>query len=1073
MQPTPKWPSLRVPNKSPTPPTLSTARSNTFSKGQIHVQLVQARNLHVSSIVARPYVSVQFEQNEFISRDPTDANDMEIHSTPAAVPTSRAMSVLSAIGSKAAIAEDIRRGTNKTSNLFPASSIPSASVLSTVGGLLDPISPHNPIWKDKVSFDVFSEASLITFNIYDRADVDQSFLGTLQIKPMLVHDKTIDQWYKLQPCENEVVSGELRVQVTFEEYEKKRAPSPRDFEFLKLIHECTSGKVFQVLKKDTKGICAMKVLSKKEIVTEKERIEKILDERTILQHSSESPFLVGFKFSFQTVTDLFLVTDFKFGGELFWHLQREMRFSVERAIFYVAEIILALEYLHKYDVVYCDLKPEKIMLDATGHIALCCCYCLSKADLRFDKLSPTFYGTAEYLAPEILDELRYSKVADFWSLGVLFFEMCCGWSPFYADDTQQMYENIRFGKIRFPKDVISEDGKQFVKRLLARNPKHRLGAVRDAEELKEHPFFSSIDWEALAQKQVMPPFKPVIESDELTVNFDEFGLVDLHLDDRASSRPEGCINIRIPKYSVRKQVMPPADSFDEFRLVDLDLGDLAASPPIDIRIPKHRLDAVRDSGEFKEHPLRLREHPLKESRPSFSPVDWEMLVRKQVTPPLKPVESDEQTTDFDEIFTSVMPVVESDELAINLDKIGLADLNDEDGPSFSQPEGYIDSLLASWERRRALLSISVSEASRQGISSDEVRRGLGDVEAQISTLLIHILSSQEAKRAAQRLGHDRAQCFVDAIQDALDRGTLPDSSSRSKARKLIQNVSEAVEQLPSTLFITGVNDSDEHPMFGGGFSDVYQASYQGKTVALKRLRTFTADSTSHRTRLQFYKEALVWQGLRHRFILPLLGIDRVTFAPAYCMVSPWMKYGTVLKYLRDHECGDVNRLLLEIAQGLDYLHSMKIVHGDLRGTNILISDDRNACLSDFGLATTIDVADSTIGVTTASNRAGSIRWFAPELIDPTKFGCPKFIRTEASDVYAYACVCLELYTRNPPFPHLQDVAAMLRVIEGERPEQPPTIPAAVWQLVTSAWAEDFRARPTIHDIAIALEGIPY
>ncbi|EEB99286.1 hypothetical protein MPER_01063, partial [Moniliophthora perniciosa FA553] len=146
---------------------------------------------------------------------------------------------------------------------------------------------------------------------------------------------------------------------------------------------------------------------------------------------------------------------------------------------------VALEHLHKYDIVYRDLKPENILLDATGHVALCD-FGLSKADLRADELTTTFCGTTEYLAPEILlDEQGYSKIVDFWSLGVLLFEMCCGWSPFYHEDTQQMYRNICFGKIRFPKGVINEDGKQFVKGLLNRNPKHRLGANRDAAELKD------------------------------------------------------------------------------------------------------------------------------------------------------------------------------------------------------------------------------------------------------------------------------------------------------------------------------------------------------------------------------------------------------------------------------------------------------------------------------------------------------------------------------------------------------------------------------------------------------------
>ncbi|KAJ7802442.1 kinase-like domain-containing protein [Mycena olivaceomarginata] len=286
----------------------------------------------------------------------------------------------------------------------------------------------------------------------------------------------------------------------------------------------------------------------------------------------------------------------------------------------------------------------------------------------------------------------------------------------------------------------------------------------------------------------------------------------------------------------------------------------------------------------------------------------------------------------------------------------------------------------------------------------------------------------------------------------------------------MRKVAEAGEQLPSSLFITGVNDHDEHPTFGGGFGDVYQASYDGKRVALKRIRTFTADSTTRRNRLQFYKEALVWQSLRHRFILPLLGIDRSTFAPSFCMVSPWMKYGTVLKHLQDHGRGDVNRLLLEVALGLEYLHSLNIVHGDLRGSNILISDDGNACLSDFGLASPFSDTDSTAGITASSNRAGSVRWFAPELIEPESFGCKRFVRTTASDVYAYACVCLELYTGRPPFAHLQDVAAMLRVIAGDRPEQPTTISDVLWQLVTAAWAPESHARPSIHEIVVALEG---
>lgn len=505
----------------------ATPHSTGTSKGQIHVKLISARGLNVTSVCSRPYVVVQFEQNEFVSRDPTDEMDKEVKGTATALSrasSSIALSALSSIG--------VPRPPGKASaGNSPSSSLscnqPSPINLpSTTQGLFGRLSAHNPVWKHEVSFDVTSEESLVSFNLYDRV-ADHFFLGTVQIKPVLIHDHTVDQWYKLRPFENEVISGEMRVQITFEQYKTKRALTPRDFEFLKLIGRGTFGKVFQVRKRDTKRIYAMKVLSKKEIVAKKE-VAHTIGERKILQRSLESPFLVGLKFSFQTDTDLYLITDFKSGGELFWHLQKETRFSEERARFYIAELVLALEHLHRYNIVYRDLKPENILLDATGHVALCD-FGLSKADLRSDELTTTFCGTTEYLAPEVLlDEHGYSKLVDFWSLGVLLFEMCCGWSPFYAEDTQQMYKNICFGKIRFPRNVISEDGKMFVKGLLNRNPKHRLGAQRDTAELKEHPFFSCIDWKALLLKQVTPPFKPVVESDESTANFDpEFTTADI------------------------------------------------------------------------------------------------------------------------------------------------------------------------------------------------------------------------------------------------------------------------------------------------------------------------------------------------------------------------------------------------------------------------------------------------------------------------------------------------------------------------------------------------------------------
>lgn len=442
-------------------------RNTSMPRGRLVVKLMEGRNLHTS--VAQPYAVISFEQNEFIARNPI---------------------------------------TEKSNG------------------------PHNPVWEHEAFFDVVQSDKAIFISVYDREAEDEGFLGMRLIRPRLVHGASTDQWYPLLARDDaegdeQQGRGEIRVKVSYEKLTSKKQLTPADFEFLKLIGRGTFGRVFQVRKKDTKRIYAMKVLSKREIALKKE-VTHTMGERKILEKSLDCPFLVGLKFSFQSAHELYFVTDYKSGGELFWHLQREGRFTEERARFYIAELVLALEHLHKYDIVYRDLKPENILLDATGHVALCD-FGLSKPDLGAGQLTNTFCGTTEYLAPEVLlDESGYSKLVDFWSLGVLLFEMCCGWSPFYAEDTQQMYRNICFGKIKFPRGAIGDDGKQFVKGLLNRNPKHRLGAQNDAQDLRNHAFFKDIDFDALSKKQLTPPFKPSVESDESVANFDpEFTETDL------------------------------------------------------------------------------------------------------------------------------------------------------------------------------------------------------------------------------------------------------------------------------------------------------------------------------------------------------------------------------------------------------------------------------------------------------------------------------------------------------------------------------------------------------------------
>jgi protein-serine/threonine kinase len=371
---------------------------------------------------------------------------------------------------------------------------------------------------------VVGSDSRVNITIYDRSGATEEFLGHVDLEARLIEndESPVKGWFPLRGRNDIGIAhpGEVHVEMTYQRTDKRHC-GPEDFTVLKLIGKGTFGQVYQVRKKDTKRIYAMKVLQKKVIVQKKE-VAHTVGERNILVRTAmaDSPFIVGLKFSFQTPTDLYLVTDYMSGGELFWHLQKEGRFDEKRAKFYIAELILALQHLHMHDIVYRDLKPENILLDANGHIALCD-FGLSKANLTKNDTTNTFCGTTEYLAPEVLlDEAGYTKMVDFWSLGVLVFEMCCGWSPFYAEDTQQMYKNIAFGKVRFPRDTLTTEGRNFVKGLLNRNPKHRLGAQDDAEELKRHPFFADIDWEALSKKLITPPFKPKLLSETDTQNFD-------------------------------------------------------------------------------------------------------------------------------------------------------------------------------------------------------------------------------------------------------------------------------------------------------------------------------------------------------------------------------------------------------------------------------------------------------------------------------------------------------------------------------------------------------------------------
>uniref|UniRef100_A0A671T5B7 Serine/threonine-protein kinase Sgk3-like n=1 Tax=Sinocyclocheilus anshuiensis TaxID=1608454 RepID=A0A671T5B7_9TELE len=294
--------------------------------------------------------------------------------------------------------------------------------------------------------------------------------------------------------------------------------------FLKFIKHRRAGlhefiqKIVLLAKRKWDGKCyAIKVLQKKVILNRREQ-KHIMAERNVLLKNVKHPFLVGLHYSFQTTDKLYFVLDFVNGGELFFHLQKERTFPEPRAKFYIAEMASALGYLHSLTIVYRDLKPENILLDSQGHIVLTD-FGLCKEGISQADTTTTFCGTPEYLAPEVLRKQPYDNTVDWWCLGSVLYEMLYGLPPFYSRDTHEMYDNI------LHKELVMRPGAStaawsILQALLEKDHTRRLGYRDDFNEVTEHEFFSTINWDDLEKKKLPPPFNPSVESQYDISNFD-------------------------------------------------------------------------------------------------------------------------------------------------------------------------------------------------------------------------------------------------------------------------------------------------------------------------------------------------------------------------------------------------------------------------------------------------------------------------------------------------------------------------------------------------------------------------
>uniref|UniRef100_A0A2K6KHG5 non-specific serine/threonine protein kinase n=1 Tax=Rhinopithecus bieti TaxID=61621 RepID=A0A2K6KHG5_RHIBE len=334
------------------------------------------------------------------------------------------------------------------------------------------------------------------------------------------HEEEMMDFRSGSPSDN---SGAEEMEVSLAK--PKHRVTMNEFEYLKLLGKGTFGKVILVKEKATGRYYAMKIL-KKEVIVAKDEVAHTLTENRVLQNSRH-PFLTALKYSFQTHDRLCFVMEYANGGELFFHLSRERVFSEDRARFYGAEIVSALDYLHsEKNVVYRDLK---VRWRALGITDFGCC-------IRRDqgrRVHPTCVHTRRCLCPlcapsparlppvQVLEDNDYGRAVDWWGLGVVMYEMMCGRLPFYNQDHEKLFELILMEEIRFPR-TLGPEAKSLLSGLLKKDPKQRLGGgSEDAKEIMRHRFFAGIVWQHVYEKKLSPPFKPQVTSETDTRYFDE------------------------------------------------------------------------------------------------------------------------------------------------------------------------------------------------------------------------------------------------------------------------------------------------------------------------------------------------------------------------------------------------------------------------------------------------------------------------------------------------------------------------------------------------------------------------
>jgi serine/threonine protein kinase len=288
---------------------------------------------------------------------------------------------------------------------------------------------------------------------------------------------------------------------------------PQSFSTLALVGKGGFGKVTQVVFKETNEIFAMKILKKKHLI-QTHSVDNTIAEKDILR-KIRHPFVVRLHYAFQSDSKVHLVMDFVNGGHLLHHMHKEAIFSELQAKFYIAEVILALEHLHELNIIHRDLKPENVLLDPSGHCVLTD-FGFAKENVMTPESCSSFCGTLEYMAPEVVKKSKYGKPADWWSVGILLYDMLVGHPPFQHKNDNALYKKILSDKLKLP-SYMSKDCVALIKGLLQRELKQRF----TVNDIKAHKFFKGIDWAKMLRKEIRPPIVPIVKKGALDIgNFD-------------------------------------------------------------------------------------------------------------------------------------------------------------------------------------------------------------------------------------------------------------------------------------------------------------------------------------------------------------------------------------------------------------------------------------------------------------------------------------------------------------------------------------------------------------------------